>query len=44
MNKTLSGRLREFKNKGKVKLVNPKSVRGRPEERLLKRAFITKFK
>ena len=29
MNKTLSGRLREHKNKGKVKLGNPKSGRGR---------------
>ena len=44
MNKTLSGRLRELKNKGKVQLVNPKSARGRSRERLLKTAFITKFK
>ena len=29
MNKTLSGRLRELKNKGKVKLDNPKSGRDR---------------
>ena len=43
-NKTLSGRLRELKNKGKVQLVNPKSARGRSQERLLKRAIITKFK
>ena len=28
INKTLSGRLREFKNKGKVQLGNPKSGRG----------------
>ena len=33
MNKTLSGRLRELKNKGKVQLGNPKSE-----------LFITKFK
>ena len=32
MNKTLSGRLRELKNKGKVQLGNPKSE-----------LFITKF-
>ena len=28
-NKTMSGRLRELKNKGKVQLGNPKSGRGR---------------
>ena len=39
MNKTLSGRLRELKNKGKVKLGNPKSGRG-----CLLALFITKFK
>ena len=39
MNKTLSGRLRELKNKGKVQLGYPKSDRGR-----LKELFITKFK
>ena len=39
MNKTLSGRLRELRNKGKVKLGNPKSGRGR-----LRELFITKFK
>ena len=43
MNKTLSGRLRELKNKGKVQLVYLKSARGRLRERLLKRAFIKKF-
>ena len=39
MNKTLSGRLRELSNKGKVQLGNPKSGRGR-----LRELFITKFK
>ena len=39
MNKSLSGRLRELKNKGKVKLSNPKGGRGR-----LRELFITKFK
>ena len=39
MNKTLSGRLRELKNKGKVQLGNPRSDRGR-----LRELFITKFK
>ena len=39
MNKTLSGRLRALKNKGKVKLGNPKSGRGR-----LRDLFVTKFK
>ena len=39
MNKTLSGRLRELKDKGKVQLGNPKSDRGRLQE-----LFITKFK
>ena len=40
INKTLSGRrLREFKNKRKVQLGNPKSGRGRLQE-----LFITKFK
>ena len=29
VNKTLSGRLRELKNKGKVQLDNPKSGQGR---------------
>ena len=33
-NKTLSGRLRQFKNKGKVQLGNPKSGRGRLRERV----------
>ena len=37
MNKILSCRLREFKNKGKVQLGNPKSGRGR-----LRELFITK--
>ena len=38
MNKTLSGRLRELKNKGKVRLGNPKSDRRHSRE-----LFITKF-
>ena len=37
--KTLGGRLRELKNKGKVQLSNPRSRRGRLQERLLTRAF-----
>ena len=44
MNKTLSGRLREFKNKGKVQLGNSKSGRGLLRQRSLRRLFITKFK
>ena len=39
INKTLSSRLRELKNKGKVQLGNPKSGRGR-----LRELFITKLK
>ena len=39
MCKRLSGRLQEFKNKGKVQLSNPKSGRGR-----LRELFITNFK
>ena len=39
MYKTLSGRLQELKNKGKVQLGNPKSGCGR-----LRELFITKFK
>ena len=39
MNKSLSGRLQELKNKGKVKLDNPKSGRDRLRERSLTRAF-----
>ena len=39
MSKTLSGRLRELKNKTKVQLGNPKSSRG-----CLWELFITKFK
>ena len=39
MNKSLSGRLRELKNKGKVQFSNPKGGRGR-----LRELFITKFK
>ena len=35
MNKSLSGRLREFKNKGQVQLGNPKSGRCRLRERSL---------
>ena len=38
-NKTLSGRLRQFKNKGKVQLGNPKTGSDR-----LREVFITKFK
>ena len=40
--KTLGGRLRELKNKGKVQLSNPRSRRGRLQERLLTRAFYCK--
>ena len=36
--KSLSGRLWELKNKGKIQLGNPKSGRGRQRE-----LFITKF-
>ena len=39
MNKILSGRLRELKNKGKIQLDNAKSGRGR-----LREPFIRKFK
>ena len=39
MYRTLSGRLQELKNKGKVQLGNPKSGRGR-----LRELCITKFK
>ena len=39
MLKTLSGRLQELKNKGKVQLDNPKSCRT-----CLRELFITKFK
>ena len=39
MNKTLSSRLRELKNKGKVQLGNPKHGRRRLWERSLQRAF-----
>ena len=39
MYRTLSGRLQELKNKGKVQLGNPKSGRGRLQE-----LSITKFK
>ena len=39
MNNTLSGRLRERKNKGKEQLSNPKSGRGRLRERSLTSAF-----
>ena len=41
MSKTLSGRLRELKNKGKVRLGNPKSGCGHGR---LRELFITKFK
>ena len=45
MYKTLSGRLQELKNKGKVQLGNPKSDRGRLRERSpTGDFFITKFK
>ena len=40
----LSGRLREFKNGGKVQLGNAKSGPGRVRERLVTRPLITKFK
>ena len=39
MKRTLSGRLQELKNKGKVQLGNLKSGRGRLRERSLKGAF-----
>ena len=39
INKTLSARLPELKNKGKVQLGNLKSGRGRIQERSLTRAF-----
>ena len=39
MNKSLSGRLRELNNKGKVQLSNPKGGHGR-----LRELFITKLK
>ena len=41
-NKTLSGRLRELKNKEKFLLGNPKSGRGRLRELSLREIFITK--
>ena len=40
----LSGRLREFNNRGKVKLGNAKSGPGRVRERSVTRPLITKFK
>ena len=40
----LSGRLREFKNRGKVQLGNAKSGPGRARERSVTRPLITKFK
>ena len=40
----LSGRLREFKNRGKVQLGNAKSGPGRVRERSVTRPLITKFK
>ena len=43
MNKTLSGRLRERKNKRKAKLGSPKSAHGRLPEHSLTSAFITMF-
>ena len=39
MNKTLSGRLREFRNKGQVQLSNPKSGYGRLREESPKGSF-----
>ena len=39
INKTLSGRLRELENEGKVQLGNPKGGRARSWERSLTRAF-----
>ena len=44
VNKTLSGRLRELKNKGKVQLGNLKSGRDRLRERSDTRAFHYKVK
>ena len=43
MNKALSGRLRELKNKRKVRLGNPKSGRGRGRGRLQERSFTRAF-
>ena len=43
MNKTVSGRLREYKNKGKFQLSNPKSGPGRLRERSLTRLLLQKF-
>ena len=43
MNKSLSGRLRELKNKGKVQLSNPKGGRGRLRELFIK-TFKSQFK
>ena len=40
----LSGRLRDFKNEGKVQLGNAKSGPGRVRERSVTRPLITKFK
>ena len=39
INKTLSGRLRELKKKGKIQLGKPKSGRGHLREGSLTRAF-----
>ena len=44
MNKTLGGCLKEFKNKRKVQLGNPKSGHGRLQEPSVMRGFITKLK
>ena len=43
MNKTLSDRLREFKNKRKVQLGNPKSGRGRGRGRLREQSLTRAF-
>ena len=40
MNNTWSGRLREYKNKGKFQLSNPKSGPGRLRERSLTRLLL----
>ena len=41
MNKTLSVRLRELKNKGKVQLGNPKSGRSRLPELFITKSNVT---
>ena len=41
MNKTLTGHLRELKNKGKVQLGNPKCVRSRLRELFITKVYFT---